>query len=229
MISRLEVEQVQSNAHQPQTARMRATGYRIVSIHVGGGFLDGLEFQFSDGLNCFIGARGAGKTTAVELIRYALDLLPLAAESSAGTQFQGGPLVFRRTTVDLLGVTIVSNRGSAQAMSLLRDLARHDAHGRFVHLSGEGLAHGLAPPATIGTVTSCVRLIRSTAPTRLNKQLGLVVGPQDVIAHDGQGYYLRNWITIQDADAPAPNVPAAPLKDEIVPQGDTRCPRRDKP
>lgn len=76
MISHLEVEQVQSNDQQPQIARMRATGYRIVSVRVGGGFLDGLEFQFSDGLNCFIGARGAGKTTAVELIRYALDLLP---------------------------------------------------------------------------------------------------------------------------------------------------------
>jgi DNA repair ATPase RecN len=41
-----------------------------------GGFLDGATFGFSAGLNCLIGARGAGKTTVVELIRFALDILP---------------------------------------------------------------------------------------------------------------------------------------------------------
>lgn len=30
----------------------------------------------ADGLNCFIGARGTGKTTALEFVRYALDSLP---------------------------------------------------------------------------------------------------------------------------------------------------------
>lgn len=147
-----------------------------------------------------------------------------ASESHAGTTFQGGPLVFRRSTVDLLGVTIVSNRGSGQAMALLRDLASSHADSRFVHQSGEDLAQSLGPPANIGTVTSCVRLIRLNAANRLKKQLGLVVGPQDVVAHDGQGYYLRDWITIQDADVPAPNVPAAPSKDENVPEGTTDVP-----
>lgn len=85
-------------------------------------------------------------------------------------------------------------------MALLRDLARYHVDGRFVHLSGEELAQSLGPPANIGTVTSCVRLIRSNAANRLKKQLSLQVGSQDVVAHDGQGYYLRDWLTIQDAD-----------------------------
>jgi ABC-type uncharacterized transport system ATPase subunit len=42
-----------------------------------GGFLDGARFDLSDGLNCFIGARGTGKTTALEFVRYALDALPV--------------------------------------------------------------------------------------------------------------------------------------------------------
>jgi DNA repair exonuclease SbcCD ATPase subunit len=34
----------------------------------------------ADGLNCFIGARGAGKTTMLEFVRYALDALPSREE-----------------------------------------------------------------------------------------------------------------------------------------------------
>ena len=50
--------------------------HRIESLSVIGGFLDGLHLEFGEGLNCIIGARGTGKTTAIEFIGYALDLLP---------------------------------------------------------------------------------------------------------------------------------------------------------
>jgi hypothetical protein len=56
---------------------VRPASHRIVSVSIIGGFLDGLRFDFLPGLNCFIGARGSGKTTMVELIRYALDALPM--------------------------------------------------------------------------------------------------------------------------------------------------------
>jgi DNA repair ATPase RecN len=45
-------------------------------VSVKGGFLDGVRLDFADGLNCFIGGRGTGKTTVLELIRYAFDALP---------------------------------------------------------------------------------------------------------------------------------------------------------
>lgn len=32
--------------------------HRIRSVEIVGGFLDGSQFDFADGLNCFIGARG---------------------------------------------------------------------------------------------------------------------------------------------------------------------------
>lgn len=44
----------------------------IERLQVEGGFLDGLDLRFSDGLNVIIGARGTGKTSVIELIRYAL-------------------------------------------------------------------------------------------------------------------------------------------------------------
>ncbi|MFV0442080.1 MAG: AAA family ATPase [Planctomycetaceae bacterium] len=49
---------------------------QIETLSVIGGFLDGLQVSFGDGLNTIIGARGTGKTTAVEFIGYALDSLP---------------------------------------------------------------------------------------------------------------------------------------------------------
>jgi energy-coupling factor transporter ATP-binding protein EcfA2 len=49
---------------------------RIEHLSVIGGFLDGLRITFREGLNTIIGARGTGKTTAVEFIGYALDSLP---------------------------------------------------------------------------------------------------------------------------------------------------------
>lgn len=53
-----------------------APSHRIRRISIIGGFLDGATFDLADGLNCFIGARGTGKSTALELVRYALDSLP---------------------------------------------------------------------------------------------------------------------------------------------------------
>lgn len=52
------------------------SGQRIENMSVIGGFLDGLRIPFGPGLICLIGARGTGKTTAVEFIGYALDSLP---------------------------------------------------------------------------------------------------------------------------------------------------------
>lgn len=53
----------------------------IESLHVSGGFLDGLHVDLCKGLNCFIGARGAGKTTVLEFLRYGLDAFSKGAES----------------------------------------------------------------------------------------------------------------------------------------------------
>jgi ABC-type sugar transport system ATPase subunit len=46
----------------------------IERIVVEEGFLAGLDLEFSDGLNVLVGARGAGKTSIIELIRFCLGL-----------------------------------------------------------------------------------------------------------------------------------------------------------
>ena len=49
-----------------------ATYPRIQSVELKGGFLDGVKLDFSPNLNCVIGGRGAGKSTALLAIRAAL-------------------------------------------------------------------------------------------------------------------------------------------------------------
>jgi len=54
----------------------------IERIQVEEGFLDGLDLELTAGLNVVIGARGTGKTSLIELIRYCLGVPGHTAESS---------------------------------------------------------------------------------------------------------------------------------------------------
>lgn len=56
---------------------------RFISLRVIGGFLDGLNLVFDTGLTCIIGARGTGKSTILELIRFCLDQMPKKDLSAA--------------------------------------------------------------------------------------------------------------------------------------------------
>ena len=62
-------------------------GYQscLKTIKVFGGYLDGVEIEFSDNLVAIIGGRGTGKSTIINLIRYALDLGP--SEKQRGREF----------------------------------------------------------------------------------------------------------------------------------------------
>lgn len=90
---------------------------KIDRLEISGGFLDGFEVAFTDGLNVLIGARGAGKTSALELIRFALGLPAITEEAGEEAHDQalavlgdgtvtlycsvgGDPLVFTRTGFD---------------------------------------------------------------------------------------------------------------------------------
>ena len=50
--------------------------WAISSVSFSGGFLDGHRFDLSHGFNCAIGSRGTGKTTFLELVRFALGAEP---------------------------------------------------------------------------------------------------------------------------------------------------------
>lgn len=50
---------------------------RIEELKVTGGYLDGVQIDFSEHLNAIIGGRGTGKSTLIECMRYALGVRPI--------------------------------------------------------------------------------------------------------------------------------------------------------
>lgn len=75
----------------------------IERLQIEGGFLDGLDLKFSNGLNVIIGARGTGKTSVIELIRYAL------AARSHTVEAKNRSLDHARAVLDGGEVTVVLN------------------------------------------------------------------------------------------------------------------------
>ena len=75
----------------------------IERLQVEGGFLDGLDIRFSGGLNVIIGARGTGKTSVIELIRYAL------ASSNHTAEAKNRSLDHARAVLDGGEVSVVLN------------------------------------------------------------------------------------------------------------------------
>ena len=74
----------------------------IRRIQVEEGFLDGLDLVFSQGLNVLIGARGTGKTSIIELLRFALGGSAFTAEAQVrATQQASGVLAGGRVTVEV--------------------------------------------------------------------------------------------------------------------------------
>jgi Fe-S cluster assembly ATPase SufC len=64
---------------QPRAVPERAVPPGVPTVkrlQVAGGFLDGLDMRFHDGLTTILGAKGSGKSVAVELLRFALGQEP---------------------------------------------------------------------------------------------------------------------------------------------------------
>jgi hypothetical protein len=81
-LTRLKMDELSFDAFRTALidpgARVRPTATvppvvpRVLGMHFKGGFLDGETIHFSSNLNCFIGGRGTGKSTAVQSLAYGL-------------------------------------------------------------------------------------------------------------------------------------------------------------
>jgi ABC-type lipoprotein export system ATPase subunit len=94
----------------------------ILTLSVVGGLLDGTRIAFDTGLNCIIGARGTGKTTLLEFVRWVLDELPRKdiapvarkrVESLIEGNLQGGRVELEIQTRDGLRYFVTRAAGEA--------------------------------------------------------------------------------------------------------------------
>lgn len=119
----------------------KAPGHHaLLKARITGGFLAGAEFIFADGLNCLIGGRGTGKTTALEFLRFGLGLMPdpkinsqrhRAIEGLVKANLGGGRISIElRTKTDMRytaecsateAVQVINEAGTAVPVSLDRD------------------------------------------------------------------------------------------------------------
>jgi len=95
----------------------------INRLRVSAGFLGSLDLVLSDRLNCFIGGRGTGKTTALEFIRFALGAIPDARIHSQRRRalelLVEGNLGPGRLTIDVrtkAGMQYSAERGAGDAI-----------------------------------------------------------------------------------------------------------------
>ena len=107
------------------TSHETAPHHRIRWLSVVGGFMDGTKIEFAPGLNCIIGARGTGKTTALEFIRFALDAMPDDREACKRIEgLVNRNLDFGRVDVGIEtkdGLTYVVSRSVNEAPVVLSD------------------------------------------------------------------------------------------------------------
>lgn len=91
----------------------------IERIEVEDGFLDGLDLELSPGLNVVIGARGTGKTSLLELIRFALGAPAFTEQAAALGEAQVRAVLGRGR------VTITVRSEDGQSQTVTRTVGTH--------------------------------------------------------------------------------------------------------
>lgn len=123
------------------------------------------------------------------------------APTNSLTPFAGGNLLICASHAELSGVKIISARGQGRALPVLEQLARRDPQGRYARQSGDEIAAAINALGGLNAVTAAIQTLRRNITTRLHK-VGIQCGPEDVIVHDEQGYYLRDWIVVGEPSPP---------------------------
>lgn len=90
---------------------------RLIRLEVEGGFLSGLDLAFADGLNVLIGARGSGKTSVIEVLRYCLGVRAVTDSAQRRATEQALWVLgdgWATLTIEIDGVERVLRRGVNQ-------------------------------------------------------------------------------------------------------------------
>ena len=102
--------------------------HAVSSLRVTGGFLGGAVLELADGLNCLIGGRGTGKTTALEFLRFGLGLMPdpklhpqrhRAIDGLVKANLGAGRLAIELQTKT--GMRYTAGRGAADAVQVVNE------------------------------------------------------------------------------------------------------------
>jgi CheY-like chemotaxis protein/DNA-binding transcriptional ArsR family regulator len=129
-----------------------------------------------------------------------------SSSSGRPAAFCDGELVIYPDRAELLGVRIISNSGPACGLRLLRALADRNKR-RCPSMAATDLMSETGIDSQ-NTVTGSIRTLRDNCIHRLQRELGVQCGKQDIIAHSEQGYRFASWIEVRVAGEDVPDVTA---------------------
>ena len=99
---------------------------KIVKIEINGGFFDGESVSFHEGLNSVLGAKGAGKSLLVELVRFALDKPPSPKSILSDHQRK---LENRLETYGTVSLTLIDETGAEHTIERTYDPSENSPFG----------------------------------------------------------------------------------------------------
>jgi ABC-type Na+ transport system ATPase subunit NatA len=103
---------------------------RIARLKVKGGFLDGAEVFFHDGLNSILGAKGAGKSLLIEFLRFVLNQPPTNAEVLADHESK---LEVRLDVYGSVEVTLIDETGHSLELKRIYNPAENHPYENNEH------------------------------------------------------------------------------------------------
>jgi hypothetical protein len=142
----------------------------IARVQIEEGFLDGLDLHLVPGLNVLIGARGTGKTSIIELIRFCLGVTGYTSESAKRS---------RDHALSILGsgqVTVTLVAGSEEiTVTRTADDPEPRASSSFtkpiVFSQTEIESVGLQPRGRLQLLDSSLEIVANQKPTRKKRLL----------------------------------------------------------
>jgi len=131
--------------------------------------MDGTTIEFAPGLNCIIGARGTGKTTVLEFIRFALDSMPDDREACKRIE----ALVNRN--LDFGGYDIIARGGGGYHFTERMD----------VRIAGESEPQKAAPAPAAKRADAASGLVLNDRQKWILNQIdnGVRISQKDIIVH----------------------------------------------
>lgn len=134
-------------------------------------------------------------------------------------EFTGGVLSFHHHEIVLCGETLVERTQRGYAWGIIEALRERNTKGRYVHINSSKLARIIGPTLGQNTLIKAIKTLRERMAQTMRERLGLDCGMEDVIDNGGQGYHLRDWITVEVFDESGTRIgggEAAALLDEPV-------------
>lgn len=173
-------------------------GLNLVRELLGNGAMDFISKPFGDGTE----GKSLSQVILGVLDQHRRSFPPGTLPGDPPTRFDGGVLAFYPDHVELEGETILERGGPGHAWEVMQILRTPRDNGKLPYLSAPRLAKAVDPRGRLsdGAINSCVHTLRTKIIETMLQRANQTVGRDDVVANQGQGYHLAEWLIVETRD-----------------------------